>query len=172
MVFLGAALLAITGTAHGQDRLASQHVVTITVAEERPDILGHTIQIEADTARPVRSQEELDLRVWRASRTSERGEETMDSESCPSLRQAVHAFAQLPSLQIAPPPMRVHADHLSIPPTMKDGYSTRLTFRTLTPDGSEAVVELRRGNAYAEWANETVSSLISCWGPLRVQTAG
>lgn len=168
MIILGAALLAVTvGTAHIQDRLTGEHLVTITVAEERPYTLAHTIQIEAETVGTARSRAELDLRVWRASRTSGRGVESATSETCPALGQAVQTFTRLPPLQIAPPPMRVQAAPFAIPPTMKDGYSTRLTFRTLTLDGSEAVVELRRGNAYAEWANETVSSMIGCWGPLR-----
>ncbi|MBX9461283.1 MAG: hypothetical protein KL785_09540 [Brevundimonas sp.] len=163
--FLGAALVTITvGATHAQDRLPGEHLVTITVAGDR-DILAHTIRIEADTFRTARSQEELDRRVWRASRVSENGEEQVDSETCPALRQVAHAFAALPDLSIAPPTMQVVSAPLPVPPTMKDGYSTRLTFRTVTLDGSEALVELRHGNAYAEWANSAVGSLAGCWGP-------
>lgn len=164
--FLGAALATVAaGTALAQDQLPGEHLVTITVAEDR-NLPAHTIRIGADTGRPALSREELDHRVWRASRVSEAGEEQVSSETCPALRQAVHAFADLPPLSISPPTMRVQSAPSPVPPTMKDGYSTRLTFRILTQDGSEALVELRRGNAYAGWANSTVGSLTACWGPL------
>lgn len=170
----GLALLAscvgFTGTATAQDLSVSRdHLVTIEVAEDRVYTLAHVIRIEAETARIARTRDELDHREWRAIRQSELGEETLSSRDCASLRRAVTAFQSLPPLTILPPSMRVHPDPVPIPPGILDGYSTRLRFRTLTPDGSEALIELRGGNAYASWANDTVSSLTECWGSVRPQ---
>lgn len=172
--YLGVAFLAVTAgltQVQAQDRLSGRHLVTIEVAEDRPYTLAHTIRIEADASRAAQSRRELEGRSWRAFRTSERGEQVVSSEDCPALRQAVDAFAFLP-LANTPPAMRVHDGPLPMPPAMKDGYSTRLTFGVLTADGSEAVIELSGGNVYRQWANQVVSSLIACWGPLQVPTAG
>jgi hypothetical protein len=137
------------------------------VAGDRPQTLAHTISISADTARTAGSDAELAGRGWRATRSSEKGEQTIGSQDCPALGQAALTFGGLPPLPVASPVLWVQAGSLPIEPTIKDGYSTRLTFRTLTDDGSEAVVELSGGVAYAEWANHTVNALTGCWGPLR-----
>ena len=166
---LAATLLLVQQPSLVAARPDATHLVTISVAGDRTQTqtLAHTISVAADTARTAGSDMDLARWGWRATRTSEKGEQTIGSQDCPALRQAALAFGGLPPLPVASPVLRVQVGSLPIEPTIKDGYSTRLTFRTLTDDGSEAIVELSGGVAYAEWANHTVDVLTGCWGPLR-----
>lgn len=146
--------------------MRSDRLVTITVAEDRHYTLAHEIVIEPDEPFAVRTEAQLEGRLWRATRTSERGVEEVRSDMCPALRRLALSFADLPDIPVSPRPSRVHAEAEPIPPTRKDGFQTRLRFATRTDDGSYATVEIAGGNAYAQWGHDAVSALIGCWGPL------
>lgn len=161
------AAIALAQDVRPAARPDSAHLVTVTVAEDRGATLGHTIEISSVTARTAASEAELAGRGWRAMRTSVRGEQTVEWEACPALRQAALTFGDLPPIPLAPPPLRIHASRLPLEPTIMDGFSTRLTFRTLAADGSEVVATVAGGTAYADWANDTINALSGCWGPLR-----
>ncbi len=145
-------------------------LVTISVSEDRPYTLAHTIEIVAADPVYARTQEELEGRLWRARRVSGRGIQYIDSRQCPALRTVALSFAALPPLLANPRPSMVHGglpgNALPIPPSRKDGFSTRLTFNSVTADGSEARVETQGGNAFARWGHEAVVTLLPCWGPL------
>lgn len=145
-------------------------LVTITVSEDRPYTRAHTIEIVAADPVHARTQAQLEGRLWRARRVSERGIEHIDSRQCPALRSLALSFADLPPLFTNPRPSLAHGglpgSALPIPPSRKDGFSTRLTFNSVTADGSEARVETQGGNAFARWGHEAVVALLPCWGPL------
>lgn len=160
------AILALgpSGQALAQD---FQGLVTIHVAGDDHYTLPHTIRLEPATPGVSRSVTELETRLWRATRTSERGTEAITSDTCPGLQNAALSFLHLPSIPIAPSAGAVFGNAtIPIPPTRKDGFSTRLSFSTKTEDGSTAEVQVAHGNAYAAWGHDTVSGLLSCWEPL------
>ena len=70
-------------------------------------------------------------------------------------------------MRIAPATSEIMSgDSPPIPPTIKDGFGTSLSFHTLTEDGSRGEVTIRQGNVYQMWGHDAVASLIPCWGPL------
>ncbi|WP_395651437.1 hypothetical protein [Brevundimonas sp.] len=156
--------IGLCGQALAQD---FQGLVTIHVAGDDRYTLPHTIRLEPATHGVSRSVAELETRLWRATRTSERGTEAITSDTCPGLQNAALSFLHLPPIPIAPFAGAVFGDAtIPIPPTRKDGFSTRLSFSTKSEDGSTAEVQIAHGNAYAAWGHDTVSGLLSCWGPL------
>ena len=164
-------LLSTPAIAKVQDRqIPSDRLVTITVAEDRPYTIAHSIVIEAGQPVYARTGAELEGRSWTATRTSERGTETIHSDACPALRTIALSFATLPPIQVRPMPSVAHGGEpgaaLPMPPTRKDGFSTRLAFASETADGSYASVEVAGGNDYSRWGHDAVSALLRCWGPL------
>lgn len=150
-----------------QDRIIRfEDLVTIRVAEEPNYTIAHTITIRAEPPIAARSTAELENRVWTATRQSERGTEVIRSTECPALQRLALSFGQLPAIPIRPMVSEVVDPTAGLPPTRKDGFSTRLAFSTRTVDGSSASVELAGGNAYADWGHDAVSALLPCWGPL------
>jgi hypothetical protein len=160
-------LLSTPAIASAQDRqIPSDRLVTITVAEDRPYTIAHSIVVEAGQPVYARTGAELEGRSWTATRTSERGTETIHSDACPALRTIALSFATLPPLQIRPMPSVAHGGEpgaaLPMPPTS----STRLAFASETADGSYASVEVAGGNDYSRWGHDAVTALLRCWGPL------
>lgn len=140
-------------------------LVTINVAADRTTVQAHTITIAPSTGARPGSVEHRDHQTWGATRTSESGQETVTSDECPAIRSVVSSFGELPALQVNPPALAVTgADPIPVPPTIKDGFETTLSFRTFTEDGSFADVEIRHGNAYQRWGHEAVTALLGCWG--------
>jgi hypothetical protein len=144
-------------------------LVRIQVAEDAPYSRAHMITIGAETDRAARSRAEIEGWTWRATREWDGGSMTISSIDCPALRDAALAFERLPDLTVMPPALRVVEGPIPLPPSRKDGYSTTLSFETITVDGSSADVTIDGGNAYSQWGHEAVSALIPCWGPLRPQ---
>lgn len=163
------ACFLIGGSAAAQN--ADSHVypvMKITIAADPTyDVVAHTIDIGA--IGPTTS-EESEL-VWVAQRTSELGIQTIRSDLCPALRSVAESFAHLPPIipNNTRPPVR--GDALPIRPSRKDGYSTRLSFTTITEDGSKALVEVERGNVYAAWGDDAVARLHACWDSSEPQQA-
>lgn len=142
-------------------------VVKIEVAGDRTYTRPHTINIRAQELGLSRSTEELDARVWVATREWADGSQSMSSTDCPAIRTIALSVRELPPVQIAPLTLRIMSgDSIPIPPIIKDGFSTTLTFGTVTEDGSSGEVIIRHGNVYTLWGHNAVGSLISCWGPL------
>ena len=166
-----AVLMSAPAIATAQDRqIPSDRLVTITVADDPYYTIAHSIVIEAGQPLYARTEAELEGRSWAATRTSERGAETIHSDACPALRRVALSFATLPPLQVRPMPSVAHGGEpgadLPMSPTRKDGFSTRLAFATETADGSYASVEVAGGNDYSRWGHDAVSALLACWGPL------
>ena len=160
------AILALGPSGHALAQDLSS-LVTIHVAGDDQYTLPHTIRLEPETPGVSRSVAELETRPWRAIRSSERGTETITSDACPGLQNAALTFLHLPSIPIAPFVGRIPSGATTpIPPTRKGGFETRLSFSTVTADGSLGQVEISHGNAYAAWGHDTVSRLLSCWAPL------
>lgn len=142
-------------------------VVRIEVSGDGAYTLPHTISIRAEEARPSRSAAEQDARVWVATREWDGGSEIMTSTECPAVRTVATSVRDLPAVRIAPATLEIMSgDSLPIPPTIKDGFGTSLSFHTVTEDGSRGEVTIRRGNVYQIWGHDAVASLIPCWGPL------
>lgn len=166
-----AALMSAPTLADAQDRrILLDRLVTITVAEDRPYTIAHSIVIEAGEPVYARTDAELEGRSWTATRSSARGTETIHSDTCAALRPLALSFAHLPSIPVRPLASVAHGGDPQtgrpVPPTRKDGYSTRLAFAAETADGSYASVELAGGNAYMQWGHDAVSALLGCWEPL------
>lgn len=141
-------------------------LVTIDVQADRGH-RAHTITISPPSGRRPRSAEALDALVWVATRTWDGGQQTVTSEECPAVGRIASSFGELPPLQVNPPALSVTGgEPIPIPPTIKDGFVTTLSFRTLTDDGSFADVQIAHGNVYRHWGHDAVGELISCWGPL------
>lgn len=161
------AVLASGCTAKAQDApIRFDSLVTITVAEDRPYTLAHEIVIRAEEPVAARTLAQMEGRLWTATRLSERGVEEVRSDTCPPLQRLALSFSYLPDIPVSPMPSRIHGDAEPLPPTRKDGFSTRLRFATRTDDGSYGTVEVAGGNAYAQWGHDAVSTLLDCWGPL------
>lgn len=142
-------------------------LVQITVAQDRHYTLPHTITIAPERAQRPQSQEQRDRQAWFARRVWDGGEQLMTSDECPALRRVALSFGELPPIEVRPDSLEVApGGAVPIPPSRKDGFGTSLSFRSLTADGSSAVVQIRGGNAYAEWGHNAVAALIPCWGPL------
>lgn len=141
-------------------------MVTISVARDRDAVPAHEIAIEPLVHRRPRDAAEREMIGWRATRTSDQGVETITTETCPALRAVALSLADLPPIPIDPSMLRLRDGAEPVPPSRKDGYSTRLTFSTRTDDGSWAEVQVSRGNAYAAWGHDAVVRLNACWGPL------
>ena len=102
-------LLSTPAIASAQDRqIPSDRLVTITVAEDRPYTIAHSIVVEAGQPVYARTGAELEGRSWTATRTSERGTETIHSDACPALRTIALSFAPLPPVQVRPMPSVAH----------------------------------------------------------------
>lgn len=142
-------------------------VVRIEVSGDRTYTRPHTISIRAQEARLSRSAVEQDARVWVATREWDGGSQNMTSTECPAVRTVATSVSELPAVRIAPATSEImSSDSLPIPPTIKDGFETSLSFHTLTEDGSRGEITIRRGNVYQIWGHDAVASLIPCWGPL------
>ena len=102
---LTAVLVSTPAMASAQDRqIFSDRLVTITVADDPHYTIAHSIVIEAGQPVYARTGAELEGRSWTATRTSERGTETIHSDACPALRTVALSFATLPPLQVRPMP--------------------------------------------------------------------
>lgn len=142
-------------------------VVRIEVSGDRIHTRPHKISIRAQDSRLSRSAVEQDARVWVATREWEGGSQSMTSTDCPAVRTIATSVTDLPPVRIAPVTSEIMlGDTLPIPPTIKDGFWTSLSFHTLTEDGSRGEVTVRGGNVYQSWGHNAVSRLIPCWGPL------
>lgn len=142
-------------------------VVRIEVGGDRTYTLPHIISIQAQEARLSRSAAEQEARVWVATREWDGGSQTMNSADCPAVRTVMTSVSELPAVRIAPATFEIMSgDSLPIPPTIKDGFVTSLSFHTLTEDGSRGDVTIKGGNVYQSWGDDAVASLIPCWGPL------
>lgn len=168
MTIITALVVLVSGcTAKAQDvSIRFDRLVSITVAEDRPYTLAHEIVIRAAEPVAARTEAQLEGRLWTATRVSERGVEEVGSDACPALQRLALSFSYLPDIPVSPMSSSIHDDAEPMPPTRKDGFSTRLRFATQTDDGSYSTVEVAGGNAYARWGHDAVSTLIGCWGPL------
>ncbi len=164
MIALVAALAFQTAPAFSAPAAAR---VSINVRADPAYTRPHTISISSETPRRPRSVEELRGRVWIATRTWDGGSQTISSAECPALTSVAMSFGELPDVPIGPAVLAVTSGAIPIPPTMKYGFATSLSFQALTEDGSTAQVTVDGGNAYRSWGQEAVSRLIPCWGPLR-----
>ncbi|MFJ6025387.1 hypothetical protein ACIQC9_12425 [Brevundimonas sp. NPDC092305] len=125
---------------------------------------AHVITVSPAHARPVRSQADRDRIAWRAVRSWQGGSQSITSEDCPVLSVIAGSMDGLPPIPVSPPSLLVAPDPLPIPPTIKDGYSLSLSFRTMNSDGSTTDLTLKGGTVYYEWASNVVNQLASCWG--------
>lgn len=158
-------ILASMMLAAAPDAPSGGVLVEIEVFADPVYTISHTIVISAERPGLARSRAELSQQRWIAVRTSERGEDRISSEECPALQAAALSFGGLPMLSPAETAANAIATadgSLPIPPTIKDGFWTRLRFRT----GDGTLVQTTSGFAYAAWANQTVGELLRCWSPL------
>lgn len=122
----------------------------------------HNIDIYVDAPAGLQGRETSEPRRWRAVRTSDARVDVLTSDECPALVPAVSDFSafksEKPDTGRRPP----NAPTLPIPPTLKDGFSTIVSYPTSRPDGSMAFV-YRSGHA---WGHQLVSALLPCWGSL------
>lgn len=140
-------------------------MVTITVDGDRYYSRPHTITIMPDVNRLARTRQEVQDRRWRATRTSEGRVDRISSDECPALRRVALSFGDLPAITFSPWALRAASEFDPLPPTMKDGFSTRLEFQTVGADGASVLVQIKQGGwPYNAWGHEAVSALLSCWG--------
>ena len=140
-------------------------LITIEVQEDR-EARAHSITISPQRAGPLRTHAERESLVWTAIRTWEGGSQSVTSDDCPAVERVAASMDDLPSIPVAPPSRAVTGTTLPVPPTVKDGYVTTLSFRTLNADGSASDVTIRGGVPYTEWTNAAIGALVGCWGPL------
>jgi len=140
-------------------------LVTIEVQEDR-DVRAHSITISPQRAGPLRTRDERDNTVWTAVRTWEGGYQSVTSDECPAVGRVAASIDALPPVPVAPPSRAIAGTTLPVPPTIKDGYATTLSFRTLNADGSASDITIRGGVPYTQWANTAVGALVGCWEPL------
>lgn len=149
--------------------LAAQHdpsaIVSIHVGADRTYTREHTIIISS-AEQYLRSEAQRDGVLLTAIREWDGGHQTMTSDECPAIREVVASLDRLPHIPIVPPARYVWPSVVLTPPTIKDGFSTRLSLRTLNSDGSFSDITISSGTAYQTWGNEAVAALIDCWGPL------
>ncbi|MFN7107048.1 MAG: hypothetical protein ACK4MY_02395 [Brevundimonas sp.] len=154
--------IAAVGSVRAQ---ASGALATIMVTGDPYYTLPHEIVIEPDTQQIGRTQREIETRTWRAVRTSEGRTDSITSDLCPALRDAALAFGSISGQALRAPALAVASDPIPMGPTMKDGFSTEVTFTGLQGDGAR--VELTaNGGAFARWGHATVTALLDCWAPL------
>lgn len=140
-------------------------MVTITVDGDPYYTLPHSIMIEPDVNRLARTRQEVQARRWRATRTSDGRVDRISSDECPALRTVALSFGDLPAVPISPTALRTASDPL--PPTMKDGFATRLEYQAVAVDGARALVQIKQGLwPYNAWGHRAVSALLPCWGAL------
>ena len=168
MFLVGVALLGLT--APGDDPWMTYDpnlVVSIEVLGDGFYTRPHVITIRARGGRVSPSPAEPDDRAWDATREWEGGSQTLDSAECPALRAVAISVGDLPPVRIAPANViSLSDDDLPLPPAIKDGFTTSLTFPTITGDGSKGQGVVRGGDVYQRWGHDAVASLIGCWGPL------
>jgi hypothetical protein len=140
-------------------------LVTIDVREDR-DVRAHSITISPPRGGPLRTSAERDDIIWVAVRAWAGGHESLTSEECPAVARVAASMDSLLPVPISPPSRAVARPPVPVPPTVKDGYGTSLSFRTLNADGSASDVTIQGGTQYQEWANRAVRELVGCWGPL------
>jgi hypothetical protein len=140
-------------------------LITIEVQEDR-EARAHSITISPQHAGPLRTRAERDNMVWAAVRTWDGGYQRVTSDECPAVARVAASIDALPSVPVAPPSRAITGTTLPVPPTIKDGYVTTLSFRTLNADGSASDVTVRGGVPYSEWANAAIGALVGCWGTL------
>ena len=131
-------------------------VVTIDVHDNNDGRPAHRIELAFERMPDGSS-------LPRAFRTIGDGTETVAARECPALRSVIDRFSELPSIQVLPPALQPLNPDQALPPSMKDGYLTTLTFVVETEDGSWSTVTVAGGNAYRAWANETIDRLEGCW---------
>jgi len=139
-------------------------MVTITVDGDRYYTLPHSIMIEPDVNRLAQTRQEVEARRWRATRTSDGRIDRISSDECPALRAVALSFGDLPAVPISPLALRAASQPIRLAPTMKDGFATRLEFRTEGASGAWVLVQIKQGWPYDVWGHEAVSSLLPCWG--------
>lgn len=140
-------------------------LVTIEVRADR-EVRAHSITISPPHAGPFRTDAERDNMVWVAVRRWEGGHETLTSDECPAIARVAASMDSLPPLPISPPSRALVGPSMTMPPTIKDGYGTSLSFRTRNTDNSFSDVTISGGFRYMDWGNTAVSALLECWGPL------
>lgn len=156
------AAIAAVGSLRAQ---TSGALATIRVTGDPYYTLPHEIVIEPDTPHIGRTRREIEMRTWRAVRTSEGRTDSITSEQCPALRDAALAFGNVSGQALRARALTVASDPIPMGPTMKDGFSTEVTFTGLQSDGAR--VELTaKGGAFAQWGHATVAALLDCWAPL------
>ncbi|PZT95264.1 MAG: hypothetical protein DI624_14015 [Brevundimonas sp.] len=159
---IAATAIAAVGSVRAQ---ASDALATIAVTGDPYYTLPHEIVIEPDTQQIGRTQQEVEGRTWRAVRSSEGRVDSITSDQCPALRNAALAFGSIARQALRAPSLAVASDPIPMGPTMKDGFSSAVTFTALQRDGAR--VELTaKGGAYTRWGHETVAALLECWAPL------
>ncbi|WP_312065055.1 hypothetical protein [Brevundimonas sp.] len=146
------------------DAQSDAAMVTITVDGDRYYTLPHSIMIEPDVNRLAQTRQEVEARRWRATRTSDGRIDRISSDECPALRAVALSFGDLPAVPIAPLALRAASQPIRLAPTMKDGFATRLEFRTEGASGAWVLVQIKQGWPYDVWGHEAVSSLLPCWG--------
>lgn len=134
---------------------APEPLVNLSVGGDSYYTSPHSIEIHRDA-------EGNPARRWRAVRTSDGRVDVISSEDCAALDSIVSQFtafaSENPSDNRRPP----NAMTRPIPPTMKDGFSTIVSYPAPRQDGSIAFI-YRSGGA---WGHLVVSTLLPCWGPL------
>lgn len=160
-------MLSLTLFAFAASLGPSGELVTIRIEAEPAFTRAHTISIASQASTRPRTAQEREGQTWTATRTWEGGSQTVTSAECTVLQEVATSFGELPAVEINPAPLALlSGDTEAVPPTIKDGFATTLSFQTRTSDASTAEVTIRGGNAYQSWGHEAVSALISCWGPL------
>lgn len=146
-------LLALMIVLSTQPARAEQAVVAVDYYAEYTR--AHTITLDFD--QPGMTAD--GPRVTVATRTWDGGEQVINSAECPAVEAVAQAYSALPDSG---------ADRLPIGPTLKDGFPTVVTIRTLSPD--DVWTEQKPGREeFAIWGDYVVRSLIPCWGPLTPQ---
>ncbi len=167
MAVIPVVLLALTAPAQAHSRIADDPalVVRIEVSGDPVYSRPHAISIRAQETPPSSSAGGQD--VWLATREWEGGSQSLISTDCPAIRAVAISVSDLPPVRLAPAvsaPLSGAA--APIPPTVKDGFQTVLSFQTETDDGSRGQVTVTGGNVYQRWGHDAVASLLPCWGPL------
>ena len=87
------------------------------------------------------------------------------SATCPAIREALVSFRGIPDLASSPLALSPRPSlGQPIPPTKKDGASYQFKFEVALPNGNQSLVTLNdyQGD-YAEWADQTLTTLGDCW---------
>lgn len=122
----------------------------------------HSIDIHIDVPGGRQGLQDGEARRWRAIRTSDGRVDVIVSEECPALGSVASEFEAFASEGPSASRLTPNTKTLPIPPTLKDGFSTIVSYPTPRQDGSMAFI-YRSGGA---WGHRVVSTLLPCWGPL------